>query len=35
MIDRPQVAAQATGAFLVMCLLSSATYLVNDVRYRH
>ena len=31
-IDRPLVAAQVGGAFLVLCLLSSATYLVNDVR---
>ena len=31
-IDRPLVAAQVTGAFLVLCLISSATYLVNDVR---
>jgi decaprenyl-phosphate phosphoribosyltransferase len=33
-IDRPLLAAQAAGAFLVMCMLSSATYLVNDVRDR-
>jgi decaprenyl-phosphate phosphoribosyltransferase len=33
-IDRPQVAAQVAGAFLVLCLISSATYLVNDVRDR-
>jgi decaprenyl-phosphate phosphoribosyltransferase len=33
-IDRPLVAAQVTGAFVVMCLMSSATYLVNDVRDR-
>ncbi len=32
LIDRPAVAAQAAGAFVVLCLLSSATYLVNDVR---
>jgi decaprenyl-phosphate phosphoribosyltransferase len=31
-IDRPLLAAQAAGAFLVMCLLSSSTYLINDVR---
>lgn len=34
LIDRPQVAAQAAGAFVVLCMLSSATYLVNDVRDR-
>ena len=33
-IDRPAIAAQATGAFVVLCLISSATYLVNDVRDR-
>jgi len=33
-IDRPQVAAQAAGAFVVLCLLSSSTYLFNDVRDR-
>ena len=32
MIDRPAVAAQAAGAFVVLCLVSAATYLVNDVR---
>lgn len=31
-IDRPLVAAQMAGAFVALCLLSSATYLVNDVR---
>jgi decaprenyl-phosphate phosphoribosyltransferase len=31
-IDRPLVAAQVLGAFVVLCLLSSATYLINDVR---
>lgn len=33
-IDRPQVMAQVAGAFLVLCMVSSATYLVNDVRDR-
>jgi len=33
-IDQPQIAAQVAGAFLVLCLLSSATYLLNDVRDR-
>ncbi len=33
-IDRPLVAAQVAGAFLALCLISSATYLVNDVRDR-
>ncbi len=32
LITRPAVAAEAAGAFIVLCLLSSATYLVNDVR---
>lgn len=31
-IARPVVAAEVAGAFVVLCLLSSATYLVNDVR---
>jgi decaprenyl-phosphate phosphoribosyltransferase len=34
LIDRPLVAAQVAGAFAVLCLVSSATYLVNDVRDR-
>jgi decaprenyl-phosphate phosphoribosyltransferase len=34
LIDRPLVAAQLVGAFAVLCLMSSATYLVNDVRDR-
>ncbi|HXR29205.1 MAG TPA: decaprenyl-phosphate phosphoribosyltransferase [Solirubrobacteraceae bacterium] len=34
LIDEPQVAAQAAGAFVVLCMVSSATYLVNDVRDR-
>jgi decaprenyl-phosphate phosphoribosyltransferase len=34
MIDRPQVAGEAAGAFVVLCMLSGATYLVNDVRDR-
>ena len=31
-IGHPKVIAEVAGAFVVMCLLSSATYLVNDVR---
>jgi decaprenyl-phosphate phosphoribosyltransferase len=33
-IDQPRVAAEVAGAFLVLCMLASATYLVNDVRDR-
>lgn len=33
-IGRPLVAAQVAGAFAVLCLISSATYLINDVRDR-
>jgi len=33
-IFRPLVAAQVAGAFAVLCLVSSATYLLNDVRDR-
>jgi decaprenyl-phosphate phosphoribosyltransferase len=33
-IDRPEVGLQVLGAFAVLCLLSSATYLFNDVRDR-
>ncbi|MBA3806852.1 MAG: decaprenyl-phosphate phosphoribosyltransferase [Solirubrobacterales bacterium] len=33
-IDRPLLAAQLAGAFAALCLLSSATYLLNDVRDR-
>ena len=33
-IDRPEIAAEAAGALLVLCMISSATYLVNDVRDR-
>jgi decaprenyl-phosphate phosphoribosyltransferase len=34
LLDHPGVAARVAGAFLVMCMVSSATYLVNDVRDR-
>jgi len=33
-VDWPGVAERAAGAFVVMCMLSSATYLFNDVRDR-
>ena len=33
-IGGPLVAAQVAGAFVAMCLISSATYLLNDVRDR-
>jgi decaprenyl-phosphate phosphoribosyltransferase len=33
-IDRPVVAAQVAGAFVALCLVSGATYLLNDVRDR-
>jgi decaprenyl-phosphate phosphoribosyltransferase len=33
-ILRPQVAAQVAGAFVALCLMASATYLINDVRDR-
>jgi decaprenyl-phosphate phosphoribosyltransferase len=33
-IGHPLVAAQVAGAFVVLCMVSSATYLVNDVRDR-
>ena len=33
-IARPGVAVNVLGAFVVLCLVSSATYLVNDVRDR-
>ena len=33
-IDTPLVAAQVVGAFAVLCVISSATYLLNDVRDR-
>jgi decaprenyl-phosphate phosphoribosyltransferase len=34
MIDHADVALEVAGAFAVMCMVSSATYLVNDVRDR-
>jgi decaprenyl-phosphate phosphoribosyltransferase len=33
-IDRPLVIAQVSATFVALCLLSSATYLLNDVRDR-
>jgi decaprenyl-phosphate phosphoribosyltransferase len=34
LIDESLIAAQVVGAFAALCMLSSATYLVNDVRDR-
>ena len=34
LLYRPGVAARVAGAFVVLCMVSSATYLVNDVRDR-
>jgi decaprenyl-phosphate phosphoribosyltransferase len=34
LIDKPIVALEAVGAFVVLCMVSSATYLFNDVRDR-
>jgi decaprenyl-phosphate phosphoribosyltransferase len=34
LIDTPLVAEQVAGAFVALCMVSSATYLVNDVRDR-
>ncbi len=33
-IGRPAIAAETLAAFVVLCIISSATYLVNDVRDR-
>jgi decaprenyl-phosphate phosphoribosyltransferase len=33
-LDHPRILAEAAGAFVVLCLVSSATYLVNDIRDR-
>jgi decaprenyl-phosphate phosphoribosyltransferase len=33
-IDRPEIAVETAAALLVLCMISSATYLVNDVRDR-
>jgi decaprenyl-phosphate phosphoribosyltransferase len=34
LLSHPEVALRAAGAFVTMCLVSSATYLFNDVRDR-